>query len=111
MNIWLAGFQTEITNIETDVHVLIDAEDLVMAEAGAMHMGRTWWPDFKEDDSGHRWAYPDGTVWFSIIILLDEVESSVLKGLKFLDTWSITGTQERPVVMDNYDNYWEEYTR
>ena len=111
MNTWLAGFRTEITNIETAVHVLIDAEDLVMAEVGAMHMGRTWWPDLKEDDSGHRWVYPDRTVWFSSIILLDAVESSVLKGLKFLDAWSITGTQERPAAIDNYDNYWEEYTR
>ena len=111
MNTWLAGFQTEITNIEAAVYVLIDAENLVMAEAGAMHMGRTWWPDLKEDDSGHCWIYPDGTVWFSSIILLDDVENTGLRGLKFLDAWTVSGKADVPVLRDDYDNYWEEYTR
>lgn len=111
MSTWLVGFRTEVANIETDVHVLIEAENLEMAEAGAMHMGRTWWPDLKEDNSDHFWLYPDRTVWFSSIVLLDDLEIAVLRGLKFLETWFITGTQERLAAMDNYDNYWEEFTR
>ncbi|HDS6669149.1 hypothetical protein ABKW25_20805 (plasmid) [Enterobacter hormaechei] len=111
MNTWLVGFQTQIANIETFVHVLIEAENLEMAEAGAMHMGRTWWPVLKGEDSDHCWTYQEGTVWFCSIILLDDVEKSVLIGLRFLDTWSITGTKERLDAIDHYDNYWEEYTR
>jgi hypothetical protein len=34
-------------------------------------------------------------VWFNSIILLDDVENSILRGLKFLDVWVISGTDAR----------------
>jgi hypothetical protein len=38
--------------------MLIVAENLALAEAGAMSMGRTWWPDVKEDSADHCWLFP-----------------------------------------------------
>jgi hypothetical protein len=35
-------------------------------------------------------------VWFNSIILLDDVENSILRGLKFLDTWVISGVTDTP---------------
>jgi hypothetical protein len=49
-------------------------------------------------------------VWFNSIILLDDVENSILRGLKFLDAWVISGT-ERPVITDEYGNDWRDITR
>ncbi|WP_391488824.1 hypothetical protein [Leclercia tamurae] len=111
MNTWLTGFQTETHCTETDVYMLIEAENLALAEAGAMSMGRTWWPDVKEDSADHCWLYPERKVWFSSIVLLDDVENTVLRGLKFLDWWIVTGTPEWPVIRDRCDMDWQDYTR
>ncbi len=32
------------------------------------------------------------------IILLDDVENSILRGLKFLDAWTVTGSTDAPVL-------------
>ena len=111
MNTWLTGFRTEVSCIETDVYVLIEAESLALAEAGAMSMGQTWWPDVEEGSEDYSWRYPGSTVWFSSILQLDDVENTVLRELKFLDAWCVTGTPEWPVIRDRFDMDWREYTR
>lgn len=80
---WLVGFSTEISVFEVATHMLISAASLVIAESAAVYMGRTWWPSLKREDDRHRWEYPGGVVWFNSIILLDDVENSILRGLKF----------------------------
>ncbi|CFB71329.1 TPA: hypothetical protein ACLFOO_004353 [Yersinia enterocolitica] len=111
MNTWLVGFNTEISGVEVATHVLIQAESLTIAEAAAMYMGCTWWPDLQKDDGGYRWQFPGGIVWFNSILLLDDVENTILHGLKFLDTWIVSGTPESPVVRDEFAGDWFDYTR
>nr|WP_241391239.1 hypothetical protein [Serratia proteamaculans]ULG18963.1 hypothetical protein RM5p2_00022 [Serratia proteamaculans] len=111
MNTWLVGFNTEISGVEVATHALIQAESLTIAEAAAMYMGGTWWPELQKDDSGYRWQFPEGIVWFNSILLLDDVENTILRGLKFLDTWIVSGTPGSPVVRDEYAGDWLDYTR
>lgn len=108
---WLVGFSTEISGFEVATHMLISAASLEMAESVAVYMGRTWWPSLKREDDRYRWEYPGGVVWFNSIILLDDVENSILRGLKFLDAWIISGTPGSPVIIDDYGENWLDYTR
>ncbi|HIB1631800.1 TPA: hypothetical protein ACWV6Y_005799 [Salmonella enterica subsp. enterica serovar Muenchen] len=45
------------------------------------------------------------------VILLDDVENSILRGLKFPDAWIISGTPGPPVIIDDYGENWLNYTR
>ena len=45
------------------------------------------------------------------IILLDDVENIILRGLKFLDVWVISGKPDAPVITDEYGNDWRDITR
>ena len=56
-------------------------------------------------------AYPQGVVWFNSIVLLDDVENSMLRGLRFLDAWVISGKPDATVIMDEYGNDWRDITR
>ncbi|EJF0242741.1 hypothetical protein M6B04_004670 [Salmonella enterica subsp. enterica serovar Liverpool] len=111
MNTWLAGLSVEVDGTEMMVHHLITATDLEHAESGIMEMGRTWWPELKREDDRHCWEYPGGVVWFNSITLLDDVENSILRGLKFLDAWTVTGTPDAPVLRDEWGNDWRDITR
>jgi hypothetical protein len=111
MNTWLVGFNTEISGVDVATHVLIEAENLAMAEAAAMYMGRTWWPELQKDDNGYRWRYPGGIVWFNSILLSGDVENTVLRGLKFLDVWRGSGTAESLAVRDEYGDDWMAHSR
>ena len=81
------------------------------AEAGVLEMGRTWWPSLRREDDRHRWEFPEGVVWFNSIILLDDVENSILRGLKFLDAWTVTGSTDMPRLHDEWGNDWRDITR
>lgn len=48
--------------------------------------------------------------WHSII-LLDDVENSILRGLKFPDAWTVTGSTDAPVLRDEWGNDWRDITR
>ncbi len=111
MNTWLVGFAVEISGVEMMVHHMISATSLAQAESGAIQMGRTWWDSLLREDDRHRWQYPDGVVWFNSIILLDDVESRILRGLKFMDTWAATGVTDTPGLCDEYGNDWRDITR
>lgn len=65
----------------------------------------------KREDDRHRWEYPGGVVWFNSIVLLDDVENSILRGLKFLDAWTVTGAPDAPVLRDEWGNDWRDITR
>ncbi|EOI6844113.1 hypothetical protein ACMVI2_004270 [Salmonella enterica] len=93
------------------VYYLVSATDLEQAEAGVLEMRRTWWSALKREDDWHRWEYAAGVVWFNSIILLDDVENSILCGLKFLDAWTVTGSVDTPVLRDEWGNDWREITR
>lgn len=108
---WLTGFAVEISGVEMMVHHLVCADTPELAEAGAMAMGRTWWEDGKAIHENYSWQYPAGVVWFNSIILLDDVETSVLRDLRFLDAWVISGTPDAPVITDEYGNDWRDITR
>ncbi|EOC9343922.1 hypothetical protein ACJCHQ_004666, partial [Salmonella enterica] len=60
---------------------------------------------------GYSWRWPHGDVWFNSIILLDDVETSILRGLKFLDAWTVTGVPDVPVLRDEWGNDWRDITR
>ncbi|MFV4848076.1 hypothetical protein NMD69_17180 (plasmid) [Edwardsiella tarda] len=106
MNTWLVGFVVEIDGTEIMAYMLIQAESLELAEAASMLMGCTWWPACQKNDNGYRWIYSCGIIWFTSITLLDDGENSILRGLKFLDTWVIGGVPESPVIQDDYGNDW-----
>ncbi|ENW5054178.1 TPA: hypothetical protein ACJGSF_003939 [Salmonella enterica subsp. enterica serovar Muenchen] len=93
------------------VHYLVSATDLAHAEAGVLEMGRTWWPSLQREDDRHQWVYPGGVVWFNSIILLDDLENSILRGLKFPDAWTVTGSTDAPVLRDEWGNDWRDITR
>lgn len=99
---WLVGLGVDVNGTEMMVHYLVSATDLEHAEAGVLEMGRTWWPSLKREDDRHRWEYETGVVWFNSIILLDDVENSILRGLKFLDAWTVTGLTDAPVLRDEW---------
>lgn len=83
MNTWLIGVDIEVSALEFPAYFLIQAESLALAEAGVVYMGRTGGRNARKSD-GCRWAYRSGkSVWFNSITLLDDVESSILQGLKF----------------------------
>ncbi|END4470388.1 hypothetical protein ABL536_004559 [Salmonella enterica subsp. enterica serovar Bareilly] len=104
---WLVGLSVDVNGTEMMVHYLV----LEHAEAGVLQMGRTWWPSLKREDDRHRWVYETGVVWFNSIILLDDVENSILRGLKFLDAWTVTGSTDAPVLRDEWGNDWRDITR
>ncbi|EDD8367936.1 hypothetical protein BXL84_22910 [Salmonella enterica subsp. enterica serovar Ball] len=122
---WLVGLSVDVNGTEMTVHYLVSATDLEHAEAGVLEMGRTWWPSLKREDDRHRWEYETGVVWFNSIILLDDVENSILRGLKFLDdvensilrglkfldAWTVTGSTDAPVLRDEWGNDWRDITR
>lgn len=93
------------------VYYLVSATDLALAEAGVMEMGRTWWEHGKAIHEGYSWLWPQGDVWFNSIILPDDVENSTLRGLKFPDAWTVTGTMDAPVLRDAWGNDWRDITR
>ncbi|HFD0565925.1 TPA: hypothetical protein ACF7M5_004074 [Salmonella enterica] len=107
---WLVGFSAEISGVEMATNMLIQAGSQAMAEAAALYMGRTWWQTCLEEYE-YRWLYPGGVVWFNSIILLDDVENSILRGLKFLDAWTVTGSTDAPVLRDEWGNDWRDITR
>lgn len=108
---WLVGLSVDVSGTEMMVYYLISAIDLAHAEAGIMEMGRTWWPSLQREDDQHRWEYVAGVVWFNSIILLDDVENSILRGLKFLDAWTVIGSTDAPVLRDEWGNDWRDITR
>ncbi|SCA39780.1 hypothetical protein [Klebsiella quasipneumoniae] len=111
MNTWLVGMSVDVDDVEMMVNFLVSAADLAHAEAGIQAMGRTWWPSLSREDDGHRWLCPQGVVWLNCIILLDDVENIILRGLKFLDVWVISGKPDAPVITDEYGNDWRDITR
>lgn len=111
LNTWLVGLSVDVGGTEMMVYYLISATDLEHAEAGVLEMGRTWWPALQREDDRHRWEYPEGVVWFNSIILLDDVENSILRGLKFLDAWTVTGSTDMPVLREEWGNDWRDITR
>ncbi|ECC1750774.1 hypothetical protein FNI40_26185 [Salmonella enterica subsp. diarizonae] len=111
MNTWLVGLIVDVGGTEMMVHYLVSATDLAHAEAGVLEMGRTWWPALKREDDRHRWEYPGSVVWFNSIILLDDVENAILRGLKFPDAWTVTGSTDAPVLRDEWGNDWRDITR
>ncbi|EJI4859022.1 hypothetical protein RTS15_005238 [Salmonella enterica] len=111
LNTWLVGLSVEVDGTEMMVYYLVSATGLEHAEAGVMEMGRTWWPTLKREDDRHRWEYPGGVVWFNSIILLDDLETSILRGLKFLDAWTVTGAPDAPVLCDEWGDDWRDITR
>ncbi|HFV9933110.1 TPA: hypothetical protein ACIAPS_002800 [Salmonella enterica subsp. enterica serovar Bovismorbificans] len=108
---WLVGLSVDVNGTEMMVYYLVSATDLEHAEAGVLEMGRTWWPSLQREDDQHRWEYAAGVVWFNSIILLDDVENSILRGLKFLDAWTVTGSTDAPVLRDEWGNDWRDITR
>ncbi len=108
---WLVGLSVDVGVTEMMVHYLVSATDLAHAEAGVLEMGRTWWPSLQREDDRHRWEYPEGVVWFNSIILLDDVENVILRGLKFPDAWTVTGSTDAPVLRDEWGNDWRDITR
>ncbi|ECA3871891.1 TPA: hypothetical protein G8R10_003619 [Salmonella enterica] len=108
---WLVGLSVDVNGTEMMVHYLVSATDLEHAEAGVLEMGRTWRPSLKREDDRHRWEYETGMVWFNSIILLDDVENSILRGLKFPDAWTVTGSTDAPVLRDEWGNDWRDITR
>ncbi|HAK5655158.1 TPA: hypothetical protein H1V01_004350 [Salmonella enterica] len=108
---WLVGLSVDIDGTEMLVHYLVSATDLAHAEAGVLEMGRTWWPSLQREDDRHQWVYPGGVVWFNSIILLDDLENSILRGLKFPDAWTVTGSTDAPVLRDEWGNDWRDITR
>lgn len=112
MNTWLIGVDIEVSDLEFPSYFLIQAESLTLAEAGVVYMGGTWWQECLEQSDGCRWGYRSGkSVWFNSITLLDDVESSILQGLKFLDVWVVTGDLTSPRVQNQFNEQWEEFTR
>ncbi|ECW0470494.1 TPA: hypothetical protein R4G84_002847 [Salmonella enterica subsp. enterica serovar Mississippi] len=108
---WLVGLSVDIDGTEMLVHYLVSATDLAHAEAGVLEMGRTWWPSLQREDDRHQWVYPGGVVWFNSIILLDDLENNILRGLKFPDAWTVTGSTDAPVLRDEWGNDWRDITR
>ncbi|EJF4177012.1 hypothetical protein MYZ25_004164 [Salmonella enterica] len=111
LNTWLAGFAVEIGGVEMMAYHMVSAENPELAEAGAMMMGRNWWEDGKAIHKGYSWRWPQGDVWFNSIVLLDDVENSILRGLKFIDAWTVTGAPDAPVLRDEWGNDWRDITR
>ena len=111
LNTWLAGLSVDVGGTEMMVYYLVSASDLAQAEAGVLEMGRTWWLSLQREDDRHRWEYAAGVVWFNSIVLLDDVENSILRGLKFLDAWTVTGAPDAPVLRDEWGNDWRDITR
>ena len=108
---WLISFNTEIAEIERDTHLLLQADNSAMAERGAQLMGKTWWPELQQEKGGHWWRYPNGVVWFNAITLLDDHETAVLQGLKFLDCWQVTVTAGELIINNEFGNHWLDFER
>lgn len=112
MNTWLIGVDIEVSDLEFPAYFLIQAESLTLAEAGVVYMGSTWWQECLEESDGCRWSFRSGkAVWFNSITLLDDAESSILQGLKFLDTWIVAGDEINLRVQNLFNEHWEEFTR
>lgn len=41
----------------------------------------------------------------------DDVETSILRGLKFPDAWTVTGVPDTSVLRDEWGNDWRDITR
>jgi hypothetical protein len=95
MNNWLIGMSVDVDDVEMMVNFIVCAPDLEHAEAGIQAMGRTWWPALSREMTVTA-GNIQGVVWFNSIILLDDVENSILRGLRFLDAWAVTGTPDAP---------------
>lgn len=108
---WLVSFDIKMAGVETSKHVLIQASRLDMAERGVCAMGRAWWPELLQEDCGHWWYFPQGEVWFSAITLLDDLDSAVLRGLNFLDTWQVNGIPGTLDIQDGHGNRWHDFIR
>lgn len=111
MNTWLVGFDVDICGSEMSAYIIVQSESQPLAESGVILMGQTWWRDNIPSSDDYCWMYPDKIVWFKSIQMLDDMESSVLRGLKFIDTCEIIGTPEYPVVIDSVGNHWQEFSR
>lgn len=111
MTTWLTGFIVEIKGVEMFVYHLIAAESQEKADAGATAMGRTWWADLQEEEGGHRWRYPQGQIWLNSVIPLRDVDNTILRGLKLLDAWTVTGAPDAPELRDEWGNDWRDITR
>ncbi|WP_313685161.1 hypothetical protein [Pantoea sp.] len=109
MDTWLVSFQAEWQGACSEEHVLIRSQNLLLAEAGCMHMGRTWWKGDACESEGYSWRFGGNDVWLKSIILLSDAESETLSGLRFLDYWTVTGTPDSPVVRDRNDNHWLDF--
>lgn len=108
---WLVSFDTKIAGIETDTHLLIRGDSLDIVEQGVKFMGSTWWTELQQEQDGHWWCFEEGEVWFSAIVRLDDVEFTILQGLKFLSLWHVSGTPESLKVEDEFGHSWRDYTR
>ncbi|QHS50059.1 hypothetical protein GW952_31090 (plasmid) [Klebsiella michiganensis] len=111
MSLWLTGFILDIGGVDILEHHLISAPDLEYAELAATLMLRTWWPEGVVQQKDYCWTFPQGTVRFNNIVLLSEHEANVLQGLRFLDTWMISGSKTAHVLYDEYNNLWREVCR
>lgn len=112
MSTWLIGVDIEDDERGFPAYFLIQAESLTLAEAAVVHMGRTWWQECLEESDGCRWTYRSGNaIWFHSITLLEDVESTILQGLKFLDVWIVTGDAGTPYIRNQFNEHWEEFTR
>jgi hypothetical protein len=108
---WLVSFDIKVAGIETNKHVLLQASNLDIAERGIRAMGGSWWPQLLQEDSGHWWYFPQGEVWFSAIKLLDDLDTAVLRGLNFLDTWQVKGVVGTLDIHDVHGNRWHDFVR
>lgn len=108
---WLISFDIKTARVETEKHLIVQADCLAIAERGVKRMGANWWPELQQDEGGHWWCFEQGEVWFSAITLLDDVEFSLLKGLKFLSLWLVSETSDGVIVRDEFDQGWQDYQR
>ncbi|WP_115160133.1 hypothetical protein [Serratia fonticola] len=108
---WLISFNTKVDGVETDRHLILQGPSLDIAERAVRFMGNTWWPGQGREDGGHWWCFEQGEVWFSAIVLLDDVEFSVLRGLKFLNLWHAHETPAGVTARDEFGYSWSNYSR
>lgn len=108
---WLVSFDIKTAGVETDKHLLVQADCLAMAERGVKQMGATWWPELQQDEGGHWWCFDQGEVWFSALTLLEDVEFSLLQGLRFLSLWQVSETPDGVILRDVFGHCWQDHRR
>ncbi|POP05333.1 hypothetical protein [Salmonella enterica] len=52
-----------------------------------------------------------GMISLSPPTICNSAENSILRGLKFLDAWTVTGSTDAPVLRDEWGNDWRDITR